>query len=70
MAAVPVVAPVTIPVADTGAIAVFELLHTPPVVASFKFEVNPRQMPVLPAILAGTGFTVTGSVVIQPLPDV
>ena len=56
-------APETKPVpATTVAILVLPVLHTPAVAASYNVVVAPRQTPVVPVILAGSGFTVTTTV--------
>ena len=44
------------------------LLHTPPVVASFKIIDAPAHRGVAPVIVAGDKFTVTTAVTVHPLP--
>lgn len=61
---VPGVTPVAIPVeASIVATPVFVLVHVPPLVASVNVEVNATQSVLTPDIEAGSGFTVTVSVV-------
>lgn len=57
---VPADTPVTIPVPEpTVAIAVFTLLHVPPVVVVLNVAVAPTHITVVPLIDAGSGLTVT-----------
>jgi hypothetical protein len=71
--AVPALTPVTTPVeAFTVAIAVFEVLHVPPVVAFVSVELAPIHAEAVPAIVPadGSGFSVTtvaAEVAEQPL---
>ena len=51
------------------AIAVLLLLHVPPVVASASDADIPTQTDDGPVIPAGSGFTVAGMVVVQPVPS-
>ncbi len=72
MVAEPAATPVTTPVVlFTVAMAVFELLQLPPVVASVRVVVLPTQTLVVPPIAAtvGNAFTVTEvvDVFVQPL---
>jgi hypothetical protein len=68
MVAPPPVTPVTIPVADPMVIVELVLLHIPPGVMSLKVVVAPMQISVPPVIAAGSGFTVTNVVTVQPTP--
>jgi hypothetical protein len=56
--------PVTTPVVLTVAIAVFVLLHTPPVVASASVVVAPGQTVVVPVMVpaVASGLTVNSAV--------
>jgi hypothetical protein len=63
----PVTIPVTIPVVPTVATEVELLLQVPPPVASVRAVVDPWQTAGVPKIAAGSGFTVTILVVVQPL---
>ena len=73
MVAVPALTPVTTPVdAFTVAIAVFEVLQVPPVVALVKVELAPIHAEAVPAIVPalGSAFSVTtvaAEVAAQPL---
>lgn len=63
----PVTIPVAIPVpAPIVAIAVLELVHVPPTVASLNVIVCPGHMAVTPKIPGGAAFTVITVVVAQP----
>ena len=70
MVAAPALAPVTIPVALTPAIAALLLLHTPPGVISDKLIVSPAQTFVNPLIAAGDGLTTTLTDVVHPAGEV
>ena len=68
MTDVPAETPVTTPVADP----IPEMpgdaeLQLPPAVASLKFMVSPAHTCKGPVIAAGSGFTVTAQIVIQPV---
>ena len=65
----PATMPVTIPVLLIVPVAKLPLLHVPPVVASLSDVVNPAQTCAVPVIAAGTAFTVTIDVTVQPLPS-
>ena len=67
--AVPAATPVTIPVVPPiVATNVLPLVHAPPEVPSESEVVAPTHAPGVPAIDAGTGFTVTVFDVVQPIP--
>ena len=51
---------------STVATAVLLLLHVPPVIASVSGDEEPEQMPNVPLIGPGRGFTVTIAVILQP----
>ena len=70
MIAVPVLTLATHPVDPTVATEVLLLLQVPPEVASERQLVRPRQMPGLPAIAAGSGFTLIVFMATQPTGDV
>ena len=60
--------PVTTPVPDTTvASAVLLLVHAPPPVALVRVVVRPIHTFGVPLMDAGSGLTVTGVVVIQPV---
>ena len=67
--AVPTPIPVNTPMPETVAIAVEELLHEPPVVASLNVIVDPTQVVDGPPIAAGDGVTVTVAVWLHPVPS-
>jgi hypothetical protein len=54
----------------TVAIAILLLLQVPPVVPSLNVVVKPTQTDAIPVIAAGTGFTVTTAVCLQPVDNV
>jgi hypothetical protein len=64
MVAVPAEIPVTMPVGLI--VAVPELLHVPPVVASDNEVVRPVQTLIVPEMAVGNGLTVTIAVAVQP----
>ncbi len=69
--AVPADRPVTNPsVVITGATAVLLLLQSPPGIASRNVVVVPTHRRVVPVMGSGNGFTVTNTVVIQPVGNV
>ena len=71
MVAVPVEMPVTRPVAEpTVATAGLLLLHVPPGVADVSVVTAPIQTVDVPAIVAGSGLTVTTAVAIHPFMSV
>jgi hypothetical protein len=59
MLTVPAATPVTIPVLPTVAVAVFALLHEPPVVVVLSAVVVPGHTFAVPVMVAGVRFTVT-----------
>lgn len=63
----PVTSPEPEPIVAT---VVLLLLHVPPDDASFKVVVAPAQIPVVPVIGDGTGFTVSIAVAAQPVDKV
>jgi hypothetical protein len=70
MVTIPGVTPDTIPEAEpTLPMTSFPLLHVPPVVALNKVVVSPWQTLAMPVMFAGSGFTVTILVAIQPVPS-
>jgi len=66
--AVPTELPVTVPSVPTVATPVFELLHTPPPVASVSAVVDPWHTLAVPVIAAGCVFTVTTAVEVHAPP--
>ena len=69
--AVPDVPPVITPVVKMMlAVAVALLLQLPPAVASVNVVLRPEHTSRVPMIAAGNGFTVTTSVMIQPVGSV
>jgi hypothetical protein len=66
--AVPADDPITIPPPLTLAMPVFPLLHTPPVVTSFRLTEAPVHISGTPVIEAGERLTVTTAVTVHPLP--
>lgn len=68
MVSVPASTPVTTPVAGIMvAVAVLLLLQVPPALASLSVTDAPSHTPVAPVIVAGSGFTVTLAVAVQPV---
>ena len=65
-AAMPLTMPVTV---TTVAIVVPVLLHVPPMLVSVRLVVDPAHTVAVPSIAAGSGFTVTGVVTLQPAPS-
>ncbi len=65
--AVPGFIPLTVPVKFTVAIPVFPLLHVPPVVRSLNKVVAPGHMLKPPVMTAGSGLTVTVTLVLHPV---
>ena len=70
MVDVPATEPVTTPVAGFIVALPLLLLHVPPAGVEFKVVVNPTQTVLSPAIVEGFAFTVTGVVLMQPVPNV
>ena len=66
MVAVPLESPVTIPVGSTVPTAVLLLLQAPPATDSVKADVRPTHTVWVPVIAAGTAFTVTAVILLQP----
>ena len=64
----PVTMPVELPIVTDPVPAV--VAHVPPDVALLSVVVVPGQTVSSPDIAAGNGFTVTGRMVVQPMPDV
>jgi hypothetical protein len=65
---VPADNPVIKPVIESAqAIVVSLLFHIPPPIPSYNTPNEPAQIPVLPVIGVGTGFTLTVVVAIHPL---
>jgi hypothetical protein len=67
---VPDAMPVTMPAASIVAIAGVPLVHVPPVVVLLSVVVRLWQTASVPVIAAGSGLTVTGVVVMQPVASV
>lgn len=68
--AVPGETPVTSPVPDPMVATLrLPLLHVPPADTSLRFVVNPTHTYADPVIAAGSGLTVMGDVVKQPVPN-
>ena len=67
--ALPAAIPLTVPVLDIVATAVLALVHVPPVIASLRVVVDPIYVVAKPVIGpgAGSGFTVTAYVAVQPV---
>ena len=70
MPGIPADTPETIPIPLTVAKLVLLLLQVPPVDASVKAVVKPAQTLAVPVIAAGSGLTVTGVVIIQPVDSI
>ena len=70
MVAVPGVMPVTVPDVLILAVVPALLLHVPPGLASVSDIVLPGQTVDGPLIAPGTGFTVTTTLLAQPVPSV
>jgi len=66
--AVPADTPVTTPELLTVAVGLL-LLHPPPDVASLRARVPPTHTWLPPLIAAGLTWTVTGVLIVQPLPS-
>ena len=69
MVELPAVTPVTVPDVPTVALALL-LFHVPLPVASLNEEVDPAQTLIVPVTAAGSGFTVTTAVTLQPGPEI
>ena len=69
MVAVPAATPVTVPPLTLATPALL-VLHVPPLVASLNEVVRPAHTDMVPVIAAGTGFTSTMVVAIQPVDNV
>ena len=68
MTDVPVLSPVTIPLAAIVATEGVDELHAPPVVTSTNAVVVPAHNAVDPVITAGSAFTVSAVILLQPVP--
>ena len=68
MIVVPASNPITTPAVFTEAIEVVQLLQVPPLIASDKAVVAPKQIPVLP-VIADVELTVMIRVTAQPAPN-
>ena len=66
-ASTPLTTPEPVPIVATR---VLLLVQLPPVAASVKDVVKPTHTLVVPVMADGNGFTVTGVVIIQPVPRV
>ena len=66
-AEIPVAIPVDTPIVASGGML---LIHKPPGVRSVRFVVLPTHTVKGPVMLAGTAYTVTTVVAIQPVPNV
>ena len=65
---VPAVIPLTIPVAEIGPAPGLLLLQLPPGDGSLNEAIRPTHTDDAPAIGAGSGFTVTIVIIVQPEP--